>query len=133
MINKTGLLIPETTYHIYNRANGNGKLFLSPENYRYFLEKYILYISPIADTFCYCLMPNHFHFLIRIREEQILADYFQQSGSALTGLETLSGLDRNKLPNLTASNFRTCLTVIPKPLINKTVAKEDYLCVPSNV
>lgn len=72
MHNKAEILVPETCYHVYNRANGSEKLFLSEENYRYFLQKYAEYISPIADTFCYCLMPNHFHFLLRIRKEEEL-------------------------------------------------------------
>jgi putative transposase len=86
MENKTELLIPEATYHIYNRANGDEKLFRSQENYRYFLQKYDQYISPIAHTFCYCLMPNHFHFLIRIKKEDELAI------AAPTGFGTLSEL-----------------------------------------
>lgn len=56
-------------YHIYNRANGNEKIFVKKDNYRYFMDKYKQHISPIADTYCYCLMPNHFHFLIRIKTE----------------------------------------------------------------
>jgi putative transposase len=51
-------------------------MFKSNENYRYFLDKYIEYIHPIADTFCYCLMPNHFHFLIRIKSERELQIFF---------------------------------------------------------
>ena len=56
-------------YHIFNRANGNETIFLGEDNYLFFLNKYIKHISPICDTFCYCLMPNHFHFLIRIKNE----------------------------------------------------------------
>lgn len=56
-------------YHIYNRANGNEKIFVEKDNYRYFMDKYKQHINPIADTYCYCLMPNHFHFLIRIKTE----------------------------------------------------------------
>ena len=70
MINKTEQLQPESTYRIYNRANGNERLFVSEENYRYFLQKYREYIYPIAHTFCYCLMPNHFHFLVRIKSQR---------------------------------------------------------------
>lgn len=33
-------------HHIYNKANGNEKLFLSNDNYKYFLEQYISYITP---------------------------------------------------------------------------------------
>lgn len=71
------ILEPENTYHIYNRANGNEQLFLSDDNYRYFLKKYNEYISPIVDTFCYCLMPNHFHFLVRVKKEAVLNEYFK--------------------------------------------------------
>lgn len=60
----------KTFYHIYNHANGFEKLFLSDENYRFFLEKYFLFISPIADTYSYCLMSNHFHFLIKVKDEK---------------------------------------------------------------
>lgn len=62
-------LLPENYYHIYNHANGSDNLFLNPENYRYFLQRYATFINPIADTFAYCLMPNHIHFLIRIKAE----------------------------------------------------------------
>lgn len=61
-------------YHLYNHANSNENLFKSDNNYNYFLNKYNQYISPIADTFAYCLMPNHFHFLIKIKEEEIILD-----------------------------------------------------------
>ena len=58
---------PESVYHIYNRAHGAEYLFLNDGNYRFFLQGYRQYISPIADTFCYCLMPNHFHLMLRIK------------------------------------------------------------------
>ena len=61
-------------YHIYNHANGDEILFKNDNNFRFFLKKYNFYISPIADTFAYCLMPNHFHFLIRIKENIFSAD-----------------------------------------------------------
>lgn len=34
--------------------------------------KYKIYIGPIADTYAFCLMPNHFHFLIKIKSEEEL-------------------------------------------------------------
>ena len=93
MQNKTEILTPNTYYHIYNRANGNENIFASYENYRFFLKKYQEYILPIADTFCYCLMPNHFHFLVRIKDEAEIR-------LALTGFETLSGLASKRFSNL---------------------------------
>lgn len=79
MQDKISILIPDTIYHIYNRANGNERLFYEEENFSYFLRKHKEYISPIADTFCYCLMPNHFHFLIRIKSKDQLIQLSQGS------------------------------------------------------
>jgi REP element-mobilizing transposase RayT len=59
---------PGKYYHLYNHANGFENIFKTEDNYRFFLQKYASYLNPIADTYCYCLMPNHFHFLIKIRE-----------------------------------------------------------------
>lgn len=62
-------LEPNKVYQIYNHANGSDNLFRSNENYRYFLQKYGEYIFPFADTYAYCLLPNHFHFMVKIRTE----------------------------------------------------------------
>lgn len=67
-------LIAEHYYHIYNHANGFENLFSNHENYLFFLRRYTNFIFPIADTFAYCLMPNHIHFLVRIKEEKELRD-----------------------------------------------------------
>ncbi|MBN1643178.1 MAG: transposase, partial [Anaerolineae bacterium] len=59
----------ETYYHIYNRGNNRENLFRCDENYRYFLRLYAHHIEPVAETYAYCLMPNHFHLLLRTREQ----------------------------------------------------------------
>ncbi|MEX2592037.1 MAG: transposase, partial [Anditalea sp.] len=61
---------PGQTYHIYNHANGTENIFREEENYRYFLRQYEKYLGPVVNTFAYCLMPNHFHMLVRVREER---------------------------------------------------------------
>jgi len=76
-MDKYSNLIPEATCHFYNRANGNEKLFLSDDNYLFFIQKYSQYLS-IVNTYCYCLMPNHFHFLISIKSEKELRNYFSE-------------------------------------------------------
>jgi putative transposase len=68
--------LPGREYHVYNHGNAKDDLFSSSENYHYFLKKYKEYINPIADTFAYCLMPNHFHFALRIKEEEELLIQF---------------------------------------------------------
>ena len=55
-------------YHIFNHAVSNRRLFKNEENFEFFLTKCSKYISPITTTYAYCLIPNHFHFLIQINE-----------------------------------------------------------------
>ena len=66
----TSPLQPETYYHIYNRGINGEDIFKKEGNYDYFLLKYTRYINPIADTFAYCLLENHFHLLIRTKSEE---------------------------------------------------------------
>ncbi|MFB6342953.1 transposase [Saccharicrinis sp. FJH62] len=65
-------LEPGKYYHIYNHANGHENIFAEDRNYPFFLEKYRIHIAPIASTLAYCLLPNHFHFFVQIREENEL-------------------------------------------------------------
>jgi len=61
-------------YHIYHRGNNGIDVFLEPDNYYHFLRLYSKYIDPIADTYAWCLLKNHFHLLVRIKEkEEIVA------------------------------------------------------------
>ncbi len=56
-------------YHIYNMGNYSQQVFFNDENYLYFLRKYRAEVSPYCMTLSYCLMPNHFHFLILATEK----------------------------------------------------------------
>ena len=76
---------PGQTYHIYNHANGSENLFREEENYRFFLRQYARYLGEVVNTYAYCLMPNHFHFLVAVRKD-------------LPGFQNLAGLKgQNKL------------------------------------
>ena len=70
-------LQPNTTYHIFNHANGFENVFREPENNRFFLEKYQRYILPLTETYAYCLMPNHFHLVVRIRKRVVIESLIQ--------------------------------------------------------
>lgn len=67
-------LQPNRSYHIFNHANGFENIFTEDENYRFFLDKYNKYISPIAETYAYCLLPNHFHLVVRIRRKEVIEE-----------------------------------------------------------
>ncbi len=61
-------LEPEKIYHYYHHAVGNDNLFFQERNYTYFLQKYAEHLHGIFETYCYCLLPNHFHFLVKVRQ-----------------------------------------------------------------
>jgi len=57
---------PNKTYHIYNRSNET--VFFDHRNY-FFLNKVNKLIVPYSHILSWCLMPNHFHFLIVAKYE----------------------------------------------------------------
>jgi len=58
-------LIENQIFHIYNRGNDRQRIFFNEENYLFFLKKIRTHLLPTCDFMAYCLMPNHFHFLIK--------------------------------------------------------------------
>ena len=66
---------PDCYYHIYNRAVDKKPMFLSDENYRFFLKRYDKYLSPVATTYSYALCGNHFHFGIKIKSAEDLTNF----------------------------------------------------------
>ena len=67
MGNKRIRFEPGGIYHIYNHGNADDLIFREDTNYDYFIKRYQKYIPDVADTFAYCLMPNHFHFAVRLK------------------------------------------------------------------
>lgn len=90
------LFSPGSFYHIYNHAVGNDNMFKSHDNYIFFLNRYNHYLFPVFRTFAYCLMPNHFHILIQVRDEQELEKLISQQDE---------GFDFHKLIMQKLSNF----------------------------
>jgi putative transposase len=64
-------------YHVFNRSVGDEKLFVTRENYRYFLEKLGSYLSPVSDLFCYNLLPRHFNLFIRMKNAEALCKHME--------------------------------------------------------
>ncbi len=53
-------------FHVYNRGLNHAQVFFSARNYIYFLELLKRNIDRYGITVtAYCLMPNHYHLLIR--------------------------------------------------------------------
>jgi len=67
MLKNTDTFDPGFSYHIYNRAVGNEKLFFKERNYHYFLSKFESHLSDHLKIYAFCLMRNHFHFLTQVK------------------------------------------------------------------
>ncbi|HAH56277.1 MAG TPA: hypothetical protein DCM02_13600 [Flavobacterium sp.] len=117
-------------YHIYNRGNNGIDLFYDVENYNHFLRLYAKYIDPIAETFAWCLMKNHFHFLVYIKEtDEIDITKLEYSSTdkpktvkaskQFSNLFNAYTLAMNKRYNRTGSVFQ-------KNFKRKVVASENY-------
>jgi REP element-mobilizing transposase RayT len=63
-------------YHIYNRGINSGDIFHFNEDYEHFYHLYEKYIDPIAETFAWVYLKNHFHFLVRVKDEEEIG-YFK--------------------------------------------------------
>ena len=64
-------------FHVYNRTNNKELLFKSPANRLYFLKQFEKYLHPFLDTFCWSLLPNHFHLLVRVKTKGEIKEYLQ--------------------------------------------------------
>lgn len=60
---------PKEIYHIYNQGNNRQNIFHDSEDYACFLKLTANTISKESDIIAYCLMPNHFHFMVSTKEE----------------------------------------------------------------
>ncbi len=57
----------EGIYHIYNRGNKKQPIFFQEKNYMCFIRKARTELLPYCEILAYCLMPNHFHFIVFIK------------------------------------------------------------------
>ena len=72
-------------YHVYNRGCNRERIFANDGNYAFLLKraKAILSDNPVS-VIAYCLMPNHYHFLLRPGEDDALSRFFQRLFNSYT-------------------------------------------------
>ncbi len=63
-------LVSNNYYHLFNRGNACQKIFFEQANYLYFLQGLKDYICPVATITAYCLMPTHYHLVVKVKEIQ---------------------------------------------------------------
>jgi REP element-mobilizing transposase RayT len=57
-------------YHIYNRGNNSETLFRRQRDFAHFLLLCVRYLTGCFDIYAFCLMGNHFHFLVRVATDE---------------------------------------------------------------
>lgn len=67
MPNRIAPIEVDSIYHIYNRGVNKGLIFFSERNYQFFIYKMVNYLKDKASILAYCLMPNHYHLLVKIK------------------------------------------------------------------
>ena len=84
------IIEPDAFYHIYNRGINSCSIFQNEENRLFFLSKFAHYLNEICEVYAYCLMPNHFHFLVKIKSKETVKDFAEKNTKSTT--ENESGL-----------------------------------------
>ena len=65
-------------YHVYNRGSNRELIFRKPENYKFLLTRVKEYSSRFEiAVIVYCLLPNHYHFLLRQDGEHTFSKFIQ--------------------------------------------------------
>jgi REP element-mobilizing transposase RayT len=119
------------SYHIYNKGINGQDIFLHSEHYEQFLRLYEKYIDEIADTFAWCLMKNHFHFLVKIKEKDLIIPLPDKSEKSPVNIDSefLSRQFGNLFNSYSQSfNYRTKRTggLFQTPFKRKLIGTEDY-------
>ncbi len=99
-------------FHIYNRGVNSTNIFENEENMSYFLSLFKKYLSDSVDILSYCLLNNHFHFIVEIKNEN--------SPQAFSNLFNAYSKAFNKQNSRTGSLFE-------RPFKRKLIKDEEYL------
>ncbi|MCU0430980.1 MAG: hypothetical protein MUF42_13530 [Cytophagaceae bacterium] len=126
--------LPDTVYHVYSHANGSDNLFRTQQDYDDFMKRYGKYIYPVAETYAYCLMPNHFHLMIRIRSLTNLVEYARlKKKDAWDVIENPSAFISQQFSNMLNSysksfniRYERIGSLFQSNVRRKEIANDDY-------
>ena len=101
-------------FHIYNRGNRKQNIFIEKEDYLNYLKKIREYKDKYnISIVCYCLMPNHFHLLLRQDSD---APLYRFMHAMHTSYSIYFNKKYNKVGRMFQSRFK-----------QKEIDKDEYL------
>jgi len=106
-------------YHLYNRGSRKEPIFTERANYLYVLQLISFYYEKInLAIIAYCLMPNHYHLLVRQESESavglLVQRVFNRYSKAYNRRYHQSGTlfeDRYKVIHIDKTNYLTQLSL----------------------
>lgn len=117
-------------FHIYNQGNNRQQVFYKDAHYLDFLGRMRQFLLPHVDFLAYCLMPNHFHFLVYVKQIEAFFPITQKTptgrkkiGESSRTLNLSIGVLLRSYTNYLNKNRGTSGSVFRQ----KTKAKEDWI------
>lgn len=115
-------------YHIYNRGINSENIFKESRNYEYFLTLHNKHIEPIAETFAWCLLKNHFHLLVRVKSfEEILLSHEEHEIKKIIPPHQSFGNLFNAYTKAINKGYNRHGTLFERPFKRKLIDNEFYL------
>jgi putative transposase len=93
-------LQPDQLYHIYNRGNNQQLVFFQEGNYLFFVRKLREFLLPHAHLLAWCLMPNHFHLLVQLRDGASPQRFSDAIGTLLSSYTRAVNRQQNRTGSL---------------------------------
>lgn len=139
------VLIPLETdkfYHIYNHAIGKENFFETDADYKSFLDKFRKYVVPLCEVYAFCLMPNHFHLVVRIKSEKEVKSALIQRNTGSLSIEEKMQIDESYIANAVSQQLGNLFnayakyfnyvhqrkgTLFTRAFRRKWIESEDYL------
>jgi REP element-mobilizing transposase RayT len=97
---------PGFVYHIYNRAINNEKLFYQEEDKELFMWILNRFLSSKIELYAYCLIPNHYHLLLRVNEEITQQEFCNAIGSVFKSFTNRYNMKYNRRGALFQGRYR---------------------------
>ncbi|WP_166925576.1 hypothetical protein [Flavobacterium poyangense] len=115
-------------YHIYNRGINSENLFKENRNHEHFLKLYSKHIEPIAETLAWCLLKNHFHLLVRIKNfEEILQSHEEHEVKRIIAPHQSFGNLFNAYTKAINKGYNRHGALFERPFKRKLIDNDFYL------